>query len=249
MYLPILTYHRLLPDSPDAATDPKRIAVSQARFRSHLAWLTRLGYRCVSLAEYPQQVRTDLPPVGRCYAITFDDGYEEVLTLGLPVLREFNCTATVFAVSGELAGHNAWDDGQARLLSADQYKELRRAGITIGAHTAHHAHLTQVPAETAAQEIKNSRVRLEEALGEPVKLFAYPYGEYNPAVELSVREAGFEAAFATDRAPQNHATNLFALRRVVIFPRTSIWQLLWKVQPWYPAYQDYKRRRGDTGTR
>ena len=29
MYLPILTYHRLLPGNPDAAADPKRIAVSQ----------------------------------------------------------------------------------------------------------------------------------------------------------------------------------------------------------------------------
>src|SRR5258708_5722434 len=144
MYIPILTYHRLLKDNPDAASDPKRIAVSQAQFRSHLAWLAKWGYRSISLADYPQQVRTDLRPLGKSFAITFDDGYEEVLTLALPVLQEFKFTATVFAVSDQLAGCNAWDDSQARLLSVDQYRELQKAGITLGAHTANHVHLPRV---------------------------------------------------------------------------------------------------------
>ena len=30
-------------------------------------------------------------------------------------------------------------------------------------------------------------------------------------------------------------------RHEFVFPRTSVWELLWKVQPWYPAYQDWKR--------
>src|SRR5436305_1263896 len=117
MYLPILTYHRLLKESPDKTRDPKRISVSGAQFRSHLAALARLGYRTVSL------------------------------------------------------------------------------------------------------------------------------GEYTEAVEMRVREAGYEAAFATDRASPDHAANLFALRRVVVFPSTNVWQLLWKVQTWYPAYQDLRRKQ------
>ncbi|OGR89657.1 MAG: hypothetical protein A2992_02305 [Elusimicrobia bacterium RIFCSPLOWO2_01_FULL_59_12] len=249
MYLPILTYHRLLAADPDHAADPKRIAVSQAQFRSHLGWLARLGYHSVSLADYPQQIRTRQRPAPKTFALTFDDGYEEVLTLALPVLKEFGYTATVFAVPGQMGGSNAWDDAKARLLSADQYRRLDKAGVTIGGHTSSHVHLPQVEASTARREIADSKKRLEEVLGHPVSIFAYPYGESTPDVEALVREAGFEAAFATDRAPRDHSENLFRIRRAVVFPGNTAWNILWKAQGWYPAYQDFKRRRGEGGTR
>lgn len=242
MYIPILTYHRLLKDSPTTAADPKRISVSQGQFRSHLSFLWSLGYRSVSLAGYPAQLRAGQAPARKSFAITFDDGYEEVLTLGLPILQEFGFTATIFAVPGQLAGCNAWDDGQAKLLGAEQYHTLEKAGITIGAHTWSHVHLPKVNAASAREEIVDSKRKLETLLGHPVGLFAYPYGEYTADVETMVREAGFEAGFATDRAPRDHAADLFCLRRVVIFPRTNIWEILWKVQKWYPVYQDWKRR-------
>jgi len=240
MYLPILTYRRLLNEHPTRAVDPKRIAVSQAQFRSHLRWLARLGYKTLRLEEYPKQLRSAQPPAAKTFAITFDDGYEEVLTLALPVLQEFGFTATVFAVPGQLGGHNAWDDGHARLLTVDQYRTLQQAGITIGGHTSSHVHLPQVDAATARSEITDSKKRLEDVLGRPITIFAYPYGESTPAVEALVREAGFEAAFATDRAPRDHAENLYRIRRAVVFPKNNAWNILWKAQPWYPAYQDFK---------
>ncbi len=241
-YLPILTYHRLLGQSPDRRVDPKRISVSVGQFRGHLKWLKRLGYTTLSLDRYPELLLKGEPYPPRSFAITFDDGYEEVLTLALPLLKEFGYTATVFAVAGQLGGRNAWDNGETKLLSQEHYRTLRRAGMTIGAHTSNHVHLPQVSPEVAQHEIVDSKSRLEETLGEAVTLFAYPYGEYNSAVEQIVQQAGFAAAFATDRAPASHAGHLFHLRRVVIFPRTNIWEVIWKVQGWYPAYQDWKRR-------
>jgi peptidoglycan/xylan/chitin deacetylase (PgdA/CDA1 family) len=241
VYLPILTYHRLLKESPRVAMDPKRISVSQAQFHAHLAWLARQGYKTISLDAYVQLLRGGGQPFRKTFAITFDDGYEEVLTLALPVLQKFGFTATVFAVSGQLGGTNQWDDGRARLLSAEQYRTLQKAGITIGAHTSGHVHLTQANLVIAKQQITESKVLLENSLNQPVPLFAYPYGETNSTVEAMVKEAGFTAAFATDRAPRQHSANLYRLRRVVVFPRTNVWELWCKVQPWYPAYQDWKR--------
>src|SRR5579872_3062415 len=113
MYLPILTYHRLLPQSPSQAVDPKRISVSAGQFRAHLRWLKRFGYQTVSLADYPDRLRNHRPLASKSFALTFDDGYEEVLTLGLPILQEMGFTATVFAVPGEFGGVNRWDDGKA----------------------------------------------------------------------------------------------------------------------------------------
>ena len=166
MYLPILTYHRLLSCDPTKSADPMRISVSQAQFRRHLLWLKRLGYRSCTLGSYVQRLRQggNVPP--RTLAITFDDGYEEVLTLGLPVLREFGFTAAVFAVSAE--ERNRWDDGNARLLSAAQLRQWREAGMEVGAHGCTHAHLTRIGGEDARREIRDSKVSLEQVLGQAV---------------------------------------------------------------------------------
>ena len=194
------------------------------------------------MPTYVQRLRQGGKVPSRSFAITFDDGYEEVLTLGLPVLAELGYTATVFAVPGELGGRNTWDDGGAKLLTASELRKLDQAGITIGAHTCRHVHLTRVSPAEATREVAQSKEILEHTLGKGVTLFAYPYGETNDSVDHYVREAGFEAAFSTDDAPRDHAVNLFRLRRTVVFPRNNAWEILWKVQPWYPAYQDWKRR-------
>lgn len=241
-YLPILTYHRLLPQSPSQKMDPKRISVSAGQFRAHLRWLRRFGYQTVSLADYPEQLRNRQSLPLKSFAITFDDGYEDVLTLGLPILQEMGFTATVFAVPGENGGVNRWDDGKARLMTEDQLRQLQKAGITIGAHTCSHVHLPQVSGDMARREVTESKTKLERILNQPVTLFAYPYGEYNESSEQAVQAAGFRAAFATDRAPREHENHLFHLRRVVIFPRTNVWEALWKVQRWYPTYQDWRRK-------
>ena len=239
IYLPILTYHRLLPEASTRSTDPHRISVSQDQFRKQLAWLKRLGYHTLSLSEYVRLLRQGNPAPTRTFAITFDDGYEEVFTLGLPLLQEYGFVATIFAVPGE--DRNRWDDNGAKLLTPSELRQWRDAGMGTGAHSCQHVHLTRVDPETARREITDSKKKLEEVLGHPVTLFAYPYGETDDRVDALAREAGFEAAFATDHAPRDHAANLYRLRRTVVFPRNTAWEILWKVQRWYPAYQDLKK--------
>ncbi len=112
--LPILTYHRILAGEPTLAMDPHRISVSQRQFCRHLEWLSRLGYQTVSLEGYIRDLRSGKGCPPRRLAITFDDGYQDVFTLGLPVLKQFGYQATVFAVASEEC--NRWDDGAARLI-------------------------------------------------------------------------------------------------------------------------------------
>jgi len=241
-YLPILTYHRILPGEPTPAADPKRISVGASQFESHLRWLRRFGYRTISLDGYVEALRGGTPPAPKAFAITFDDGYAELSTIGLPLLRRYGFVATVFAVSGEAT--NRWDDGRATLLSHDELRAWKAAGMDVGAHTAHHARLPAVDQAQAKREIAESKKQLEDLLQQPVPLFAYPYGEYSPAVMSAAQDAGFSAAFATDRASADHAANLYALRRAVVFPSNGAWNILWKAQRWYPAYQDRRRTKG-----
>lgn len=238
--LPILTYHRLLPEAPTIQADPKRISVSQKQFRQHMRWLYRLGYQTLRLGTYAEMLRAGKPFPARSVGISFDDGYREVLTLALPILQEFGFTATVFAVPGRAA--NLWDDGSASLLTEEEIRMLDRAGITIGAHSMTHPHLPQISPEKASEEILSSRQRLESLLGHPVTLFAYPYGENSPEVRALAAKAGYHAAFATDRAPLDHVSDFYQLRRAVVFPRNNAWEILLKSQRWYSRYQEWKRK-------
>jgi len=242
MYLPILTYHRILLEEPTRERDPQRIAVSLEQFRRQMTWLKRLRYHVFPLEKYPDHLRLNKTLPSRSVAITFDDGYEEVFRFGLPVLKEFGFPATVFAVAEELGGQNAWDGGGVPLMSIDHYKEWAREGMNIGAHSCRHKHLTRENGETQRHEIIDAKHLLEDSLGQRMTTFAYPYGESDARVETLIKEAGYAAAFATDRALRNHVDNIYRIRRAVVFPKNAAPDILHKIQPWYPAYQDWKRR-------
>ncbi len=87
------------------------------------------------------------------------------------------------------------------MLTSSQLREMARAGMTIGGHTVHHPILATLSDDQALAEMVNGRRRLEEIIGVPVDLFAYPNGkpdeDYNAAHVRLAREAGFEAAVST----------------------------------------------------
>jgi peptidoglycan/xylan/chitin deacetylase (PgdA/CDA1 family) len=83
------------------------------------------------------------------------------------------------------------------LMSWDQVSELASHPLaTVGAHTVHHYNLKELPAHEALAEIRDSRDRLQDRLGTPVRHLAYPFGSQ---VECGRREFHMarECGFAT----------------------------------------------------
>jgi peptidoglycan/xylan/chitin deacetylase (PgdA/CDA1 family) len=72
------------------------------------------------------------------------------------------------------------------LLDADDLRELHRAGVEIGNHSARHRDLTRCPESDLAAEINTSKGRLEGALASPVRWFAYPDGRHDRRVRRMV---------------------------------------------------------------
>jgi peptidoglycan/xylan/chitin deacetylase (PgdA/CDA1 family) len=88
------------------------------------------------------------------------------------------------------------------MMSSAQLRALRAAGMQIGAHTASHPILASLSANEAADEMARGKARLEQILGEPVTMFAYPNGkphvDYLPQRDPGlVRELGFGSAVST----------------------------------------------------
>lgn len=192
---PILGYHRLVKTKP--ADDRWGICTTRERFERQMEWFARLGWHTLSLAEAGERlIRGEhIPP--RHFVITFDDGYVDTLTVGIPILRALGFTATVFVVSGLVGAHNLWDEGighVAPLMTWAQLEQVLDAGCSIGAHTVSHPHLDRIPLDAAHQEILDSRLAIERQLGIPVRTFCYPYGHWNPQVVRLVQEAGYDLA-------------------------------------------------------
>jgi len=84
-----------------------------------------------------------------------------------------------------------------RNTSAKEIKELSQL-MEIGAHSLNHPDLTKLDLKEAEEEVVGSKKWLEEAIGRPVQMFAYPFGHYNAEIKGIVRQAGFIGARTTE---------------------------------------------------
>jgi peptidoglycan/xylan/chitin deacetylase (PgdA/CDA1 family) len=82
-----------------------------------------------------------------------------------------------------------------RTMTWSMIRDLQRAGFTIGSHTRTHAWLANESPEKGFEEIAGSKRDLEERLGQPIRHFAYPGGQFTPPVVDLVARAGYRFAY------------------------------------------------------
>ena len=188
--LPVLTYHAIDRRGSVTSTEP-------TRFDETLHAFDEAGFRCVDLEGW---IAAGRPALDRAYAITFDDGLSSMAHAAESLAR-YRATATVFLVTGRIGEDNDWP-GQPgwvpreRLLDWSEIESLRAYGFRFAAHGESHAKLDDLDDATLVDEISRSRLALEDHLGAPCRLFAYPYGAASARVRRAVAEH-FEAAFTT----------------------------------------------------
>jgi peptidoglycan/xylan/chitin deacetylase (PgdA/CDA1 family) len=210
----VLAYHKV-----DTRFELGVNSVTPARFARHLSTLLDLGMRAVDLPTLLDSVgerpRSGPPRVH----LTFDDGYRNFLDHAWPVCRAHGFPATVFPVAAYVGRENTWDISfpRTRHLSWSDLRELSDAGVSIGAHTDTHPFLTRIAFARARQEIRDSRRRLEDGLGVPVRVFAYPHGDSSAAVRSLVEDAGYEAAFSLDPGAQFGEAERWRLPRTGVY--------------------------------
>lgn len=103
------------------------------------------------------------------------------------------------------------------MLTSKQVKMMRRAGMSIGAHTVTHPILARLDSDAVRSEAIESKRFLESLLQERVGLFAYPNGK--PDVDYRARDAeiirslGFDAAVTTAWGVADAQSDLMQLPR------------------------------------
>ncbi len=205
--LPILTYHAIDAGGAVTATDP-------ARFAETLAALLEAGFRAVDLGDWVARGR---PEVARGFALTFDDGFCSILDVADRIARD-SIPATVFLVADRIGLDNAWP-GQpagvprAPLLGRSDLETLGRLGFRFGSHGRTHARFDRLAPGALEAELAGSRAAIEQAVGHPCRLLAYPYGASNPRVRAAAART-HDAAFGTRLAYASAGDDPFAIARI-----------------------------------
>ena len=200
----ILFYHRVADDFPNRWTMPTRT------FASQIHWL-RERFDLVTLAEAQKRIasgRNRFPTA----CITFDDGYADNRRSAIPLLLKHNIPFTYFVSTDHVLGGQPFPhDVESGPASGRQHaRPLARAGG--GRRRDRSAHAKPLP--TWAQlilpielqdEIVGSKRELEDALGIPVRYFAFPYGQHENMSPVAFRiayEAGFDGCLLSLRRLQ-----------------------------------------------
>lgn len=219
----ILTYHSVRP--PEAGGSSPYV-VDPERFARQVECLSVLRCNVVSLSVALEAVRSGAPLPPRTVVLSFDDGYRDNLTYAALILRTFRYPAVVFLcpdLFGRPAGRYGEFVAQSPLLTSDEVVELMGMGWEIGGHTNAHLRLTACgSAEEVHREISGCRAALQRCLGQDVRTFAYPYGQFNHLVKAVTRRNGFWGACSTVHGFNDASSDPFELRRTYVYGGESL---------------------------
>ncbi|MDD5371315.1 MAG: polysaccharide deacetylase family protein [Anaerolineaceae bacterium] len=217
--IPILLYHSI---AQEAAPKFLPWVVPPHQFAQQMQSLAGQGYTAITVSEFVQRTRAgrnSLPE--RPVVISFDDGFLDFLTGAAPILARYGFPATLYVVTGAVGGASRWlakeGEGERPCLNWSQIQELSEQGIEIGAHSHTHPQLDTLALPAAEEEIRVSKTRLEEHLGQPVHSFAYPHGYHSPAVRRLVQQAGYSSACGVKHAMSAIDDDPFSLARIIIY--------------------------------
>lgn len=230
----ILAYHGI--DSPvrekyrwveyrDRKFDLTKLRVSPELFEEQLSYLKSHSYQTVSLDDLLECQRQGLSLPQKSFALTFDDGFKDFLTLAYPALKRCGFTATIFLITNKV--NESYQNKQ--FLSWEEICALKKEGFSFGAHTCSHPLLTSLSLEEARYEIEESKRIIEEKINSPVRFFSYPYGEFNSDIENLVRKAKFTGALVTPHGPGIESCP-FSLKRVGVNSNNPMWVFKLKVK-------------------
>lgn len=203
--VPILMYHNIT----DKTTGDK-YTVTAAELESDLKYICGNGYTAVGLNDLIAYTEGKGSLPEKPIVLTFDDGYESVYAIGLPLFKKYCCKAVV-GVIGELTelftreeDHNiAYSH-----LNWEEINEMSKTGLFEFQNHTYALHEIKNGRKGAAQKSGESyeaykRILTEDAerlnsdilsyTGVMPTSFIYPYGNFNENTEVIIKETGFKS--------------------------------------------------------
>ena len=232
----IFMYHMIASRKRGARFNGLRVA--PVLFEKQLGWLNKNGWKSFTVSELIEKINV-LPE--KSYAITFDDGYEDNYISAFPLLKKYNCKATLYLVEDRFnrdwstdrkAHHNEGELKEEKKLSDRQVSEMLASGhFELGSHSITHANLLKLNREQAHREIAHSQRQFKGRFKVAVKSFAYPFGLYRDEHVAIVREVGYASAVTTHEGIEKSLDrDNLQLKRIKISGRDNMLAFVMRVR-------------------
>jgi peptidoglycan/xylan/chitin deacetylase (PgdA/CDA1 family) len=245
--LAILGFHKI-GEPPEDGWDtwfyiPEDIFVEQLR------WLHDQDWRIIDAATFLRGLNEPevLPP--RAALLTFDDGCRQFLEVGFPCLQHFGYPAIQFVPTAFIGERNSFDaetEPDEPIFGWKDLCELERHRISIQSHGVTHRSFSDLSGDEVRDEIVGSKALLEEGLGKPVEIFAYPSGDGGASrhdVGAVLERAGYRAACLYGGGPiASPVADRYCLPRLAMGPDTDLAKLLSRFHAIRPARPFFNNR-------
>ena len=238
--VPIIMYHSL------AGTEGST-SISGAEFEADLRYLREHGYQALTLSDLVNFVYHGTPLPEKPIVLTFDDGYYNNYSIGLPLIRAYDMpiVISVIGVHTEIWSETPATDLKHGHVTWEQIREMVETGLVeIANHTWDlHKHengrkgAAIRPGESMAayravfrEDVGKLQKQLAERSGVTPISFVYPFGRLCDEAEEILAEMGFLVTVSC-RDGVNTLTHgepdcLFALRRYERTPERGIGAIL-----------------------
>ena len=140
--------------------------------------------------------------LSKAFTLSYDDGVTQDKRLA-ELFRSHGLKCT-FNLNAGMCGHK-FSEGVIRMDEKDWDETY--VGHELGGHALYHSALDTMGKSRMVYEIIEDKRQLEKHAGEPMRMFAYPFGTFNDEVVDALRMAGYEGARTTV------STHSFALPR------------------------------------
>ncbi len=107
-------------------------------------------------------------------------------------------------------------------VSPAQVLSMQSGGHEIASHSRRHPSLPVLTQSELIDEVVNSKTDLLGFGINKVNTFVYPYGDYTPAVETALQNAGYIAARSVDRGYNLKTTNKYELKTQQVQSNTTL---------------------------
>jgi len=193
--VPILAYHGVTEAAASPLSNVRRLHIPKELFEEHLKFLNSRWCPVLLSTVSEAMERGRLPP-RRSVVVTIDDGYRNVLTVAMPLLKCFGVPATMFVLTGAGRERRMWIDQLEAMIEATsvpllQWQERTFPLLSITAKAGAIRALTPLFGQLGA--------RRETALEELRTLLGTPSERPNPDRDLltpaeirGLRDAGLE---------------------------------------------------------
>ena len=190
-----------------------------------------------------------LEPGNRYVAVTFEDGYQNVVDNAVPELAKREIPCTIFIVTDALGRVPNWIGYSPALggpiVSEENLKRLPSDLVKIGSHTLTHPILSRLTEAAARKEIVASRARLHDILKQEVDLLSFPYGAFNENIVQMSRQAGYRRVFTTLPYRAFRIADEYVVGRVKADPEDWVFEFRLKIAGayrWLPFGFALKRK-------